>query len=270
MSKSDEIALFLDDTGSRESLKVPDITRRDGMDCYGLGGILIDGEHIGDVARAHSAFCAQFDITYPLHSHKIRGGREEFAWLKNPEKGFEFLSAMSTFLCELPVIGLAAIIDRPGYVARYAERHTHDLWYMDRTAYPILIERAALYAQSRGRRLRVYFEQCGKTEDREILRIARSLKTEGSPFRSPGSQYAGLNADDFKGLILGEPKRQTKQSRPMQIADLYLYPMAKGGYDPTYRPYAELKAAGRLIDTHLDPAMVATRGIKYSCFDDIL
>ncbi|CAG1012369.1 hypothetical protein RHIZO_04239 [Rhizobiaceae bacterium] len=53
----------------------------------------------------------------------------------------------------------------------------------------------------------------------------------------------------------------------MQIADLFLYPMAKGGYDPTYRPYRALKESGRLIDAHLSPERIPSLGIKYSCFD---
>ena len=34
----------------------------------------------------------------------------------------------------------------------------------------------------------------------------------------------------------------------IQIADLVLYPMAKGGYDSDYRPYKKLKESGKLID----------------------
>ena len=54
----------------------------------------------------------------------------------------------------------------------------------------------------------------------------------------------------------------------LQIADLYLYPIAKGGYDPTYRPYVELMEAGRLIDAKFNEADRPLLGIKYSCFDD--
>lgn len=53
----------------------------------------------------------------------------------------------------------------------------------------------------------------------------------------------------------------------MQIADLVLYPMAKGGYDPSYRPYAALMENKRLIDALLAPEERASMGIKYRCFD---
>jgi hypothetical protein len=38
-----KIHLYLDDTGSRNPDHAPDAGRRDGMDCFGLGGKLING-----------------------------------------------------------------------------------------------------------------------------------------------------------------------------------------------------------------------------------
>ena len=52
----------------------------------------------------------------------------------------------------------------------------------------------------------------------------------------------------------------------VQIADLLLYPVAKGGYDPSYKPYVDLMKAGRLIDAHLSAENRPNLGIKYSCF----
>jgi len=54
----------------------------------------------------------------------------------------------------------------------------------------------------------------------------------------------------------------------IQIADLILYPLAKAGYDPDYRPYKMLKEHGKLIDCFLDENDVSSLGIKYSCFPD--
>jgi hypothetical protein len=53
----------------------------------------------------------------------------------------------------------------------------------------------------------------------------------------------------------------------IQVADLVLFPMAKAGYEPSYRPFTQLKAAGRLIDCYLKAEDLPSRGIKYSCFD---
>ena len=54
---------------------------------------------------------------------------------------------------------------------------------MCKTAYSILIERAAKYADREDRKLEVYFEQAGKKEDRNILIYTKELKVHGSPFR---------------------------------------------------------------------------------------
>ena len=84
-------------------------------------------------------FCNAWGITYPFHSYEIRGGRGNFSWLKNPERAVEFLPELERFLVSLPVMGIAAIIHRPGYVARYAERYEGRPWRTDKTAFSILI-----------------------------------------------------------------------------------------------------------------------------------
>lgn len=65
---------------------------------------------------------------------------------------------------------------------------------------------------------------------------------------------------------MGEPKRRTKATVMLQIADLMLYPMAKGGYEPNYKPYVDLIAAGKLVDALLAEPDRSSLGIKYSCF----
>lgn len=265
-----EIHLFFDDTGSRQPDHGPAEPRNDRMDCFGLGGVLIDEENIKAVWNAHAAFCADWRIDYPLHSHEIRGGRNRFAWLKNPERAVEFLPALNDFLIELPALGIATIIHRPGYVARYSKKYQSRPWDMDKTAFFILIERAAKYAHSQGRRLRIFFEESGKYEDRDIISFMKELKRDGLPFDGDNSAvYQGPTADEFRAIVRGEPKRRTKKTPMLQIADLYLYPMAKGGYDESYSPYVSLLKAGRLIDAILERSERQLLGIKYSCFDGI-
>ena len=67
--------------------------------------------------------------------------------------------------------------------------------------------------------------------------------------------------------MLGEPRERTKAFALTQLADFVPYPVAKAGYEPGYRPYRDLKAAGKLLDAALPETLVATCGIKYSCFD---
>lgn len=266
---SDEVFLFFDDTGSREPDHVEPEKRRDGMDCFGLGGILINEEDIDALFKAHKDFCSKWGIDYPLHSSPIRGGRGKFGWLKQPEASFEFLTELEQFLISLPVIGIAAVIDRPGYVARYKKKYDGKPWLMCKTACTILIERAAKYADSQERHLRVFFEGAGPAEDGDIKNYVRAMKKGGMPFDGERSKnYGGLSAEDLKRIIRSEPRERTKKTPMIQIADLYLYPMAKGGYDPEYRPYEILLKHKKLIDALLTEDERKLLGIKYSCFDD--
>ena len=54
-----------------------------------------------------------------------------------------------------------------------------------------------------------------------------------------------------------------------QFSDLVLYPIVKGRYDPEYRPYRSLLAAGRIIDAALSGSDIPQLGVKYYCFDDL-
>ena len=255
--------LYFDETGNRK----PGATEpADGMNCFGLGGILVKEEDLAELIREHTAFCAHWSIDYPLHSTRIRGKRGKFGWLGEQRNAELFLPALEAFLLSLPFVGIACIIDRTGYLARYQAIYPNRLWPLDKTAFPILMERAARFADEAGRNLEVYFEQASKKEDARIVQYMRDLKREGSPFREAG--YNPLAAEDYRRIILGEPRRRTKSTPPVQIADLVLYPMAKGGYAADYHPYRRLKEAGKLIDCLVPEAEAAVKGIKYSCFDD--
>jgi Protein of unknown function (DUF3800) len=266
-----EVHLFIDDSGSRDPDRTPEVERGDGMNCFALGGILVNAEDIESVKDAHKAFCAKHGITYPLHSWEIRGGRGNFGWLrKNPERTGEFYADMGDFLVGLPVLGIAAVVHRPGYVARYKDKFKDNLWFMCKTAYTILVERAAKHAQRSGRKLRIFFEETGLHEDRNIIAYTKDLKSAGMPFdQNNSAPYASLKAADFLEIILGDAKRKTKKTRLIQIADLMLYPMVKGKYTPEYRPYKQLMEARKIIDAVLEEDDIKTLGVKYSCFDDI-
>jgi len=54
-----------------------------------------------------------------------------------------------------------------------------------------------------------------------------------------------------------------------KLCNTTAYPMAKGGYDKSYRPYKQLMEAGKVIDSVLDPADIPSLGVKYSCFDEV-
>lgn len=238
------------------------------MDYFALGGILIHEEEIGGLIGTHRDFLKRWDIEVPLHSTKIRGRRGNFAWLGDDEKKeAEFLADLEQTLLDLPVLGIACVIDRPGYAARYAKKYPQP-WLLCKTAFAILVERSVKHAQRCGARLEIYFEQAGKAEDRAIQRYAKLLETEGMPFdRDLSGGYQGLKPDEFKEIILGQPNRITKNVPMAQVADMLLYPIVKGGYDPTYGPYTKLVAKKRLIDAQLKEDELPKLGVKYSCFD---
>jgi hypothetical protein len=260
--------LYVDDSGSRNPDHVQKSPRVDGMDYFALGGILIDEAQIGAILDAHAAFTDRWNLAGPLHSTKIRGNRGAFSWLESDKKrANDFLSELNNFILDLPIVSISCVIDRPGYVARYAHRYPQP-WLLCQTAFAILMERASKYARDQDAQLVVYFEEAGKREDRNILGYTKALKTVGMPF--PGSAVAGydsLSPEEFRAIVLGEPRRVTKKVPMIQLADLVLYAMARGGYDKEYPPFKALHARGRIIDAVLTSDDIPTRGVKYSCFD---
>lgn len=260
------IHLYFDDSGSRLP-DAPPSGRSDGIDGFAFGGVLVFDEDLGVIYDRHTAFMERWGIDGPLHSTKIRGSRAPFRWPTEEQKK-QFLGELEKFLCDLPLVGIACAIHRPGYNARYAHLHGENRWKMCKTAAAILVERSAKFADRQGRKLEIVFEECGRKEDRDTINYIRSLKKEGMPF-NPGSSngYDSLAANDFSRIILGDARRVTKKSAIVQIADMYLYPMMKGGYDPAYRPYKALLDAGRIVDATLSVDERPKLGIKYSCFD---
>jgi len=263
-----DLHLYIDESGSRMPDYAVNMQRRDGMDYFAFGGIIIDENEIGAVLEAHQQITKTWTLTGPLHSTKIRGHRKHFSWLAlDSAREAAFLSHLENTILALPVIGNACVIDRPGYVARYSRLYAPP-WTLCKTAYAILIERSAKFARAHGKRLKVFYEEAGEKEDRDLEEYTRLLKAEGMPFnRDSAKTYDGLRPREFQDILNGEPQRIKKAVPMAQFADLILYPIAKGGYDKMYSPYANLLRAKRLIDCHLDAAGVLTLGIKYSCFD---
>ena len=68
-----------------------------------------------------------------------------------------------TALRDAPVIGIACVIDHLGYNARYAAQYLENRWMLCKTAFSVVVERAAKFAVGQGQRLRVMPEKCNKT-----------------------------------------------------------------------------------------------------------
>ncbi|HFE44967.1 MAG TPA: DUF3800 domain-containing protein [Nannocystis exedens] len=258
----------MDDSGTRHPDKGGTKTPQ-GYDWFGLGGIYVREEDEAQCREAHRSLCDRWKVSEPLHSVKIRNQKGHFAWLGKVNRSCraKFLTHLNQTLTDLPVLGIACVIDRPGYNNRYQAPYGDDRWKLCRTAFAIVVERAAKFAASEGRKLNISIERSDKRTDRDIKNYFQTMKQDGMPFASqPSSKYSPLDASAL-GSTLYDLSMKNKSSPMVQYADLYLYPLCRGGYEPSYRPYSELKEAGRLLDSQLEATERAARGIKYSCFE---
>ena len=176
---------------------------------------------------------------------------------------------LTLFLTGIPVVGLACVIDRPGYNARYVQKHGRNRWLLCKTAFAIAVERAAKFAIATGHRLNIFVERCNSTDDRKIETYFKEMKEAAAPFDERNSEkYSPLKSEQLKG-VLYDLKLKRKTSPGIQIADLYLWPICMGGYHLTNKPYVILREAGRLMDVICPPEKVPELATKYSCFEGV-
>lgn len=89
------------------------------------------------------------------------------------------------------------------------------------------------------------------------------------PFGGPdAAKYAAMSADEMRETLY-DLKFKKKTSPMAQLADLYLYPMARGGYQPGYLPYTMLMENNKVIDAVISDEDRPHLGIKYSCFENV-
>lgn len=265
----DVFNLYLDDSGTRHPDHDPGREPAHGHDWFGMGGVMLRDADEDVIRQRHAALCAKWNITYPLHSAEIRACSDNFCWLGEASKDDRnaFLSEVTALLTSTELIAIACVIDRPGYNHRYREKYGRGRWSLCKTAFNVVVERALKYAREREHRVRVLVERADKNTDRMVKGYYDDLRAKGHPFDAGNaSKYTPLTIEDYsKGLY--EFRTKEKKSPIMQIADLALWPMCIGGYDPKNRSYLMMKSAGILIDCKLDAAQLDERGIKYSCWD---
>jgi hypothetical protein len=258
--------LYVDDSGSRDLDKSDDQV---GSKWFALGGVLVAEEDEATVRAAHASFCGRWDITYPLHSYDIRTATGDFSWIADltTEDRTAFFSDLSQFLIDLPVLGTACVVHRQGYNDRYRAKYGTRRWALCKTAFSIVIERAAKYAHQNGRRMKVFYERSDRINERRLEGYYAAMRAEGMPFDGANSsKYVPLTAAELS-RTLWECRKKFKSSPVMQVADLYLHPICVGGYDAENRALAALRANKRTINCVLSEVDAAHVGIKYSCFD---
>ena len=258
--------LYVDDSGSRD-LDKSDV--QFGSKWFALGGVLIAEEDEGAARAAHEAFCNRWDITAPLHSYDIRHATKKFAWISDLKSADRtaFFDDLSSLLVNLPVLGTACVVHRQGYNDRYRAKYGQRRWALCKTAFTIVIERAAKYAHQKGRRLKVFYERSDRINERRLEGYYADMRAKGMPFDGgTSSKYTPLTAEELRRTLL-ECRKKYKSSPLMQVADLYLHPICVGGYDAGNRALVALRANKRTINCVLSGDDAPHIGIKYSCFD---
>ncbi len=227
------------------------------------------------IAREHhSRFMSNWGLhpkENPLHSSDIRSKTGDFSFLGGlPTESFNrFMSELSSLLVDPPFLGVACVIDRPGYDARYREKYGPDRWSLCKTAFSVLVERAAKHARKNGYKLKVFVERSDRIVDGWMKGYYEHLRHNGMPFDSGNMEkYGPLSASDLKETLY-EFRTKKKTSPIMQVADLYLWPISMGGYHSGNRAYVQLKDANRIIDCHLSTDELPSMGVKYSCWENV-
>jgi hypothetical protein len=265
---SGTLRYYIDDSGSRR----PDRDLRTDSarpDWFGLGGVIVNEADVPAIEARVRQFREKWPHPQaPLHSSEIRQMRDGFAWLKTVSRSRRdtFLGEIGELLCELPLVVHATVIDRPGYNRRYMELYEDGRWYLCKTAFNIAVERAAKYALHRQSRLRVYVERSSPQDEKRLKGYYEHLLVKGQPFDAESSaKYGPLGEVDFAATLL-EFAVRTKRSTLMQLADICLWPVCKGRYDPSNIAFSQLVGRGKLLDALCTPEN-QLHGIKYSCFD---
>src|SRR5665213_26360 len=264
--------LYLDDSGTRNANHEPGTRAAHGHDWFALGGVMIKQEEEEAARLQYAKFMAEWHLdpqTVFLHSFDIRNKTGAFTWLPALAAGESkrFFEELYQLMRSPPFVGFACVIDRPGYDHRYRAKYGRDQWSLCKTAFSVLIERAAKYARKQDYKLKVFAERADKIVDGWMRGYYDHLREHGMPFATENmQQYAPLSAAELKATLY-EFRVKKKSSPIMQLADLYLWPMAIGGYHSANRTYASLREDKKLIDCLLDEKAVPTEGIKYSCWD---
>ncbi|MDR6624371.1 DUF3800 domain-containing protein [Caulobacter segnis] len=264
--------LYLDDSGSRHLDKLAK-TANQHPTWFALGGFVVRADDEDTCRTAYDAFCQSWpQMSPPLHLTDMRARRKNFNWLEklSTSERERFWQDYHAFLTSLPVIGTACVVHRPGYLARgYGSRPGDSKWDLCRTAFNIVVERTAKFVASKGARLRVKFEGCDIKSDQLTKGYFALLKAgNGLQFDAERSaKYAPMEeAELVKTLI--DLERKDKRSKLMQIADTYVYAIARGRYEADFPMFAAINSAGKLIDSQVGTD-AAVLGVKYSCFDGI-
>jgi Protein of unknown function (DUF3800) len=269
-SKRPLLHLYIDETGPRHPDRSAALSNH-GFDWFAIGGILIRAEDEDRAKLRLTNFTQRWpQIKAPLHLTDMRSEKKKFAWLGKLSvlDRERFWSGYRTFLANLPVAGTACVIDRPGYVARgYGKREGDTKWLLCRSAFDIVVERAAKLAKHQGRRLKIFYEMADPSTNKMIEAYFYNIKANGMGFDAKTSaKYLPLTPAEFEHLLL-DMEGKDKTNRMMQIADSYVYSIARGSYQRKFVIYRRLAESGRLVTSQVPPELAPILGVKTYCFE---
>ena len=264
-TKPKEFALYLDESGS------PKPSPDDSSPFFAMGGVLIERSNEAIINSLLVDFKNRWNIfqEIPLHGNEIRSRKKRFAWLGKLSHSEQelFIGDLTNTIINCPIVVHACVVSRQGYLKRYLEIYGENTWEMMKSAFSIVVERAAKYTALKNGRLMVYFEAAGKTEDRLLKQYFNELRSQGNPFDpNRSSEYSPLSNTDFSRLLRGIDSK-TKNNLVMQLTDLCLYPVARSQDQPDNRAFLSLRQENLLVDCDLEPSQIPRLGIKYYCFD---
>lgn len=263
-----ELHFYVDDSGSRDPDRKPTSNKHE-PNWFALGGVLVDPLNKDRIDAQITAFRAQWPQieNKPFRSYDIRHKTDRFAWLTSLSADQEksFFDGLTAMMLELPITALACVIDRPGYNERYMQEFGQRRWKLCKTAFNIAVERAAKFAVHHQARLRVFVERSDIPTETQFKQYYSDLRLVGQPFNAGRSaKYNPLAVEVFHKTLF-EFRVKTKDSNLMQLADLMLWPMCKGGYSTDDRVHKLLVKNHKLLDAHCTVEN-GLEGVKYFCF----
>lgn len=260
--------LYFDDSGSRHPDKKPDKARI-GRDWFALGGYMVRKEDDQLIRDRHAQIVERWGVRSPFHMTDMLSNQKGFSWLGriSAVECDRFWREYVSFLAGLPVVGIACVISRPGYLARgYLEQYGKDKWLLCRSAFDITVERSVKFARLNDRQLKVVFESDPGVNE-TMKGYFGSLKAEGLAFdKGRSGKYKPLSQEDFADTLLSI-SHKPKAHPMLQIADSYIYSIARQKYDSRFWIHRHLRDARKLANFVLPNEHLPEMGIKYYCFD---
>lgn len=246
--------LYVDETIIPNHGKNDAFERKDGINCFAYGGILVKKEDISDIVEKYKKLCEKWNITYPLHSCEIRGRNGHFAWLLSKEKKNRFLKDLNDFLISINIICFGSVVDKDGYKEKVKNRSQ---WPIKKVSYFYLLERVVKYVDYLGGKLDISLEKINNKIESNIKYYTRKISDTGMFFNK---ENVFLKTDIIVSLDF-KPKENLFE----QIADLCVYVIAKHGYVDKYIAWDSLYKNKKIIDSILLDKEVGDKGIKYYC-----